>query len=183
MVECFNCLLLQLLRCYVNTEEDWETYLPLVLYAYRTAPHSTTGVSPFQLMFGRASTQTTFPPTNAFDPSSYSACLRTKLAKLQDFVANNTTAAAQQQKNNYNKNSSPRAFSVGDPIWLLIPTARKLQPRWEGNWIIKDIIGPVNLKISDGKRTKVVHTNQVQRHIQPHQFTEEVPLEKPQAAG
>ena len=43
----FNNSLLQMLRCYVNSEEDWETYLPLVLYAYHTAPHSTTGVSSF----------------------------------------------------------------------------------------------------------------------------------------
>ena len=53
MVEQFNCSLLQLLRCYVSIEEDWESYLPLVLYTYRTAPHSTTGVSPLHLMFGR----------------------------------------------------------------------------------------------------------------------------------
>ena len=37
MVERFNRSLLQLLRCYVDTEDDWERYLPLVLYAYRTA--------------------------------------------------------------------------------------------------------------------------------------------------
>ena len=39
MVKRFNRLLLQLLRCYVDTEDDWERYLPLVLYAYRTAQH------------------------------------------------------------------------------------------------------------------------------------------------
>ena len=37
MVERFNRSLLQLLRCYVDMEDDWECYLPLVLYAYRTA--------------------------------------------------------------------------------------------------------------------------------------------------
>ena len=182
MVERFNRSLLQLLRCYVNTEEDWETYLPLVLYAYRTAPHSTTGISPFQLMFGRDPKPATFPPTNAFDPSSYSAYLLTKLAKLQDLVANKITAAAQQQKNHYNKNSVSRTFSVGEPIWLSIPTAHKLQPRWEGKWTVEEIMGPVNLKITDGKRTKVVHMNRVQHRVQPQGVTEEVPLETSRAA-
>ena len=107
MVERFNRSLLQLLRCYVSTEEDWENYLPL---AYRTAPHSTTGVSPFHLMFGRDPKQATFPPKDAFDCSSYSAYLLTKLAKLQDSVANNINGAAQQQKNHYNKNSVTRIF-------------------------------------------------------------------------
>ena len=53
MVERFNRSLLQLLRMYVEKEEDWEKHLPLALYAYRTAVHSSTGVSPFMLMYGR----------------------------------------------------------------------------------------------------------------------------------
>ena len=48
MVECFNRSLLQLLRSYVDNKADWEQYLPLVLYIYRTAVHSSTGVSPYR---------------------------------------------------------------------------------------------------------------------------------------
>ena len=52
MVECFNQSLLQLLRAYVDAQSDWERYLPLVLYGYRTSVHASTGISPFVLMFG-----------------------------------------------------------------------------------------------------------------------------------
>ena len=53
MMERFNRSLLQLLRSYVEQEAEWERYLPLVLFAYRTATHASTGTSPFMLMFGR----------------------------------------------------------------------------------------------------------------------------------
>ena len=60
MVERFNRSLLQLLRCYNETEDDWEEFLPLIWYAYRTAVHSSMRVSPFQLMFGRSPAITPF---------------------------------------------------------------------------------------------------------------------------
>ena len=60
-VERFNRSLLQLLCTYIDKEEEWEQYLSLVLYAYRSAKHSSTGVSPFLLMFGRQPTMTDIP--------------------------------------------------------------------------------------------------------------------------
>ena len=44
MVEWFNFSLLQMLRAYVDTQNDWEHHFPLVLYAYRTVVHASTGV-------------------------------------------------------------------------------------------------------------------------------------------
>ena len=49
LVERSNRTILQMLRCYVEGWE-WEKYLPLVLYAYRTTKHATTKVTPFQLI-------------------------------------------------------------------------------------------------------------------------------------
>ena len=53
MMEWFNHKLLQLLRAYVDQQNEWEKYLPLALYAYRTSTHTSTSASPFELMFGR----------------------------------------------------------------------------------------------------------------------------------
>ena len=50
---------------------------------------------------------------------------------------------------------------------LAVPTAGKLDPRWEGEWVVKTIKSPVNVEITDGKRTKVVHTNRLQHHYIP----------------
>ena len=46
MVERFNRSLLQMLHAYVCHESEWEEFLPLVMFAYRTSVHRTTGVSP-----------------------------------------------------------------------------------------------------------------------------------------
>ena len=47
MVERFNRTLLQLLWTYVKQDSEWEEHLPLALYAYRTAVHTATGMSPY----------------------------------------------------------------------------------------------------------------------------------------
>ena len=139
MVERFNHSLSQLLRCYVDTEDDWEHYLPFVLYAYHTAQHSSTGASPFQLMFGRSPQSAVLQQPIAFDPTTYSAHLQAKLASLQDLVHTNLTANAHQQKVYYDKHTRARSFSPGDLVWLSVPTRGKLQPKWQGKWKIIEI--------------------------------------------
>ena len=33
-------------------KQDWDLFLPYVLFAYRQTPHSITGFSPFELIYG-----------------------------------------------------------------------------------------------------------------------------------
>ena len=164
MVERFNRSLLQLLRTYVEEESDWERFLPLVLHAYRTSVHSSTGVSPFMLMLGRQPKRPDLgaPDAAAYDPTSYQAQITCKMAKLQDFVETHLVHSATKQQTFYNKHSEQRQFKVGDPVWLSIPTAGKLDPKWEGGWKIVKVVSPINMQIQDCKRTQVVHVNHLQ---------------------
>ena len=174
MVERLNRSLLQMLRSYVNKYDDWEHYLPLVLYAYRTSIHSSTNVSPFTLMYGRQP-KADFSHAPAHDTQSYSAHVRKKLAELRDFVEVNLAESAHQQKQAYDQHSNRRKFSVGNCVWLSIPTARKLDPKWEGGWKISSIKSPVTTEITDGQRIKVVHVNRL-RHRFPESGDEQLPL-------
>ncbi|KAL5497228.1 hypothetical protein EMCRGX_G013661 [Ephydatia muelleri] len=166
MVERFNCSLLQLLRTYVERQEDWEQHLPLALYAYRTATYTSTGVSSFQLMYGRHPQPNTITPARGYEATSYQAVLQAKMAELQDLVEAHVAESAHRQKVNYDRHSEERLFKAGDRVWLSVPTAGKLDPRWEGNWIIKSLKSPVTVEISDGVRKKVVHINRLPRQIQ-----------------
>ena len=48
----------------------------------------------------------------------------------------------------------------------MIPTAGKLDPRWEGGWTIKSVLSPTTYTISDGGRIKTVHINCLQPRVQ-----------------
>ena len=169
MVERFNRSLLQMLRSYVENEADWERHLPLVLYAYQTSVHSSTGIEPYVLMFGRQphAANTDFEGSTAYDPSSYKMTLQAKMAELKDFVESKVTSAVAEQKRVYDRSSTHRPFKLNDPVWLSNPTAGKLDPKWVGDWKVTAIKGPVNVEILDGKRTRIVHINRLQHRIQP----------------
>lgn len=45
---------LDLLKCYVTDQRaDWEKFLPLVEYAYNNIVHSSTGKTPFEVIYGK----------------------------------------------------------------------------------------------------------------------------------
>ncbi len=127
MVERLNRTLLQMLRAYVSKSSDWELHLPLVLFAYRSAVHPSTGFSPFELMFGRNATQADLPQVTAFEPSFYQAALRNRLAEFCNLVETHYADAAHKQKLQYDHGAQPRHFAVtlcGCPVpppgsWIL----------------------------------------------------------------
>ena len=167
MVEWFNRTLLQLLRSYTEQQEEWERYLPFVLFAYRTAVHTSTGVSPFEMMFGHPLVQNPFPTRTAYDAVSYQSQLRTKLAQLSDFVETQLAQAAHKQKSAYDQHTQQRAFKINQSVWLSSPTAGKFDAKWEGGWKIKTVQGPTTYTITDGRRTKTVHVNRLRIQNQP----------------
>ena len=169
MVECFNRSLLQLLRTYVDLQSDWERYLLLGLYAYRPSSYSSMAVSPFLSMYGRNPSLSSFSLQNAFDSLSNPAHLQAKLAELQDFVETKMAATAHNQKHSYDQHTLIPAYAVGDLVWLSVP---KLDPRWEGGWVVKAVKSPISIEIMNNRTNKIVHTNRLQHRIVSH---DEVP--------
>ncbi|KAL5510662.1 hypothetical protein EMCRGX_G006248 [Ephydatia muelleri] len=124
MVERRNRTLLQLLRAYVQQQSDWECQLPLLLYAYRTARHTSTHLSPFLLLMGRDPVLTIMPSLAGDDgkghvPHSYEHTLTVRLTELRDLVVCHITQEAQRQKAFYDSTTKSRTFNVGDAVWLL----------------------------------------------------------------
>ena len=54
-VERFNRTLKTMLsKVVAENQADWDTHLPILLMAYRTAIHGSTGFTPFHILFGRS---------------------------------------------------------------------------------------------------------------------------------
>ena len=54
IVERFNKTIKNMLvKVTIDQEDKWHEYLPLVLFAYNSSKHESTGFSPFELMFGQ----------------------------------------------------------------------------------------------------------------------------------
>ena len=111
---------------------------------------------------------------------SYQHQLQAKLSQLMDFVEAHNTQASNQQKQYFDKHTLARTFSVGDPVWLFIPTAGKLDPRWDGKWIIQTVVSPTTYTIHDGLRTKTVHIDRLRQRLQATTLSVPTPLPLPQ---
>ena len=137
-----------------------------MLYAYRMAVHSSNWCFTFELMFGHCAHKSPLRTRHSHDVTSYQDQLCAKIALLYDFVELNNVQACGHQKYNFDQSTQSRTFSVGDLVWLSIPTAGKLDPGWEGEWIIRSVQSPVTYTIHDGTRTKTVHINRLRPRLQ-----------------
>ena len=162
-----------MLRCHVEKNEDWEKYLHLVLLSYRTSKHTSTGISPFQLMYGRdPQVITQFLTPAESNQTSHEQFLRRKLIKIREFVEGNLIKAQHRQKEYYDAHTSWRnslRFTVGDSVWLSLPhsgVSKKLSRQMGGRMVVTQIKGPVDvlIKNTDG-RVKVVNVNRLQPHV------------------
>ena len=153
MAERFNHSLLQLLQSYTQEEADWELHFPLALFAYKTAVHWSTGFHLLKWCLAEYQSKRVFLQTS-FDPCSCQAQHRAKLAFVETHIVEKATA----QKTSYDThNTTTCSFNVGD-LWLSQPTVGKLDPRWDGSWVVKSIHSPVTLQTTNGK---IVYINRL----------------------
>ncbi|CAF1387808.1 unnamed protein product [Rotaria sp. Silwood1] len=122
---------------YCNTDQNnWDTFLPSIVYAYNNGIHSSTGLSTYELAFGRRPRHPFKPPASTF-----------VFTKPQDYwtqVIQYRNAALKQAKENimhkqalskirFHKNRSHPNFIPGDLVWMKIFVGRhKLKTRYTG---------------------------------------------------
>ncbi|KAJ8037468.1 hypothetical protein HOLleu_18285 [Holothuria leucospilota] len=180
MVERFNRTLEDMLALVVEpNQKDWDTWLPYLMLAYRSAIHESTGYTPSELMLGRTVTlpydgMVTAPPVEEDMPKSYPEYitkLRDTFEKVHNGARKHLRIPHERQRKDYNRKAHLHQYKVGDCVWLRSPGRKKglspkLQAKWKGPCLIEEKLSDVTYRIKEGPRTKskVVHHNRLKPH-------------------
>ncbi|CAF3104286.1 unnamed protein product [Rotaria sp. Silwood2] len=153
--------------CNIN-HDNWDTFLPSIVFAYNHGVHSSTGFTPYQLAFGRQPRNPFQPPAITFTfnkPQDY----WTQLIQYRDIALkqarNNIIHQQQLSKLRFDKNRSHPNFLPGDLVWMKIFIGRnKLDARYTGPVRIIQVLSPVSFIVEDDNFQRFqVHSNNLKR--------------------
>lgn len=158
---------------------NWDLHLPFLLFAYREVPHSTTGISPFQLVYGRLPPgplsviknhwigEKDLPLNASRSVEEYIEVLQDKIKKAHSLAKDNSIKSQANYTNRYNLRSKEKVFEEGDQVLILQPSStHKLLKTWIGPVTIKRLTRPhsVLVELEDGSRREL-HVNKVRPYI------------------
>ena len=196
MTERFNKTLITMLSHYVHQyQKDWDRYLPYVLYAYRTAPHSITKYSPFYLLYGReaiypfdllvkdASQMNVEALCTDDNARRYVTDLITRLGIAHNSVIESAEEARETREHENNSIYQIPHYAVGSLVLLYTPTikpktVKKLTALWTGPFEVLEILdNKLNYRIQrvnkNGKKIRsakclFVHVSRLKQYHHPN---------------
>ena len=159
-VERFHAMLKRvLLTMCAERPNDWDKYLPALLFAVREIPQESLGFSPFELLYGRNvrgpmqilrelwSVEET--DEHARLTYQYVIDLRERLEKACKLAQDNVRKLDLKQNAFYDKRARSRKFDVGDKVLLLLPSeSNKVLLQWNGPYEVLEVVNAMNYKIN-----------------------------------
>eukprot|EP00253_Pinus_taeda_P006284 PITA_06284 len=155
--ERVNQVVEDMLWAYVMQQPTlWEEYLHLVEFAYNNGYHTSTQMSPFEVMYGRKCRT----PSSWGGPEDKLSLGPEMLKEMEDMVKRvrvNLKAAQDRQKNFADRKRRFKEYQVGDHVYIRIQTKRstlqwsgcaKLAPRYCGPFQILARIRPVAYQLA-----------------------------------
>lgn len=178
MVERFNRTLEAQLSKFVDqNQRDWDEHVPLLLMAYRTAVHDTTGVTPAKMMMGRDLRL----PIDLFvgrpseevpvHKSEYAQQLHDRIERIHNFAREHLQLRSDKMKEHYDSCANGTQLQEGDAVWLHNPQRKKgvspkLSRPWQGPYVVTKKINDLvyRIQVGPGSKPKVVHRNRLWKY-------------------
>ncbi|UYV60362.1 hypothetical protein LAZ67_1000951 [Cordylochernes scorpioides] len=158
----------------------------MLLMAYRSAEHESTGYSPARMLFGHelrmpcdvllGRPEETFENTN-----EYISHLEERILTIHQWAREKLHFSSEKMKYRYNVKTSHKTFKEGEMVWLHNPQRKKglspkLQYQWEGPYKIIKCLNDVIYRIqkTQTSKPKVVHYKRLApfRGVLPGRFYE-----------
>ena len=176
--ERFNGTLKQMLRRMCQERpQDWDRYLPALLFSYREVPHESLGYSPFELMYGRTvrGPMTILKELWSNDVSEdeikttyqYVIDLQERLNATCDMARKELTKASAKYKRHFDVRAKERRFECGDRVLLLLPTSsNKLIMQWRGPYEVVKRVARNDYRLMVKGNEKTYHANLLKRYVE-----------------
>ena len=156
LVERFNRTLCESLAK-LGEINDWDKNIAPVLFAYRTSKHSTTGISPFYLMYGREPRL----PIDEMEVENTNILVQhlhhlvDDLPLLRETAKDNVTKQQTKQKDNHDRQvGTNQVFFIGDKVLYYRAEKEKqwtgkLEEKWKGPFYIHAVGQNGSYKLRD----------------------------------
>ena len=142
-----------------NQTNQWTEFLPHALFAQRIAVCRSTGLSPFQMMFGRVprcELDLLFPlPSDLHQtPQDFAEKLFDRQQRMFQLAREKTGVTIQRQRTAYHGRLA--RFKEGQLVWLFVPRPPKqfvkLAIWWTGPWVVKTVLNPLTYEVQFGEK-------------------------------
>lgn len=183
LCERFNGVLKSLLRMRVNNDKhDWDEQLPNALLAYRVSKQSSTGVTSFEMLYGRDARlplgveHEEVVPKPTHGSAKYLEDLKKRQDTLRKIVSDKIKQSQQKQKRCYdsrNRTRRSKDFAIGDTVLLKNFRARGLDEKYIGPYLVIGVNGTsCEIESLANKKKKVVHANNLKRFSVDYEINE-----------
>ena len=177
MLERFHATLKCMLGKKADVEKSWDLFLPYVLFAYRTTVHSSTGFSPYQLLYGREARGPEAVLREAwtgeehlpFKTPEYLWDVKKRLELGQLLMTKNDEKAKEKRRKLYDGRADDDPLIEGEEVLIHLPAEPKgIAEQWRGPFRILEKTSPVTYRISAplrGVPRRNFHRNSLKRFV------------------
>lgn len=167
-VERSNRTILQMLRCYIDKQEEWDEHLQQIASAIRSTQHRQTGFTPNKMMLGR---EVACPldlmigykgKGREVDTEEYVASLSSAIIECHRMAREHLQNAQKRQKKDYDVKLNQSTYDTGDVVYEInsatkVGSSQKLEKIWKGPFLVTKVLSPLLFVIKGRKKEKVVH--------------------------